>query len=61
MKKRQYIYLKLKLQKEYKIKQDLSTKYEKINRFFIINDPSVDKSKNIEYFMYLNAVIINYP
>jgi hypothetical protein len=43
-----YIYLKLKLQKEYKIKQDLSAKYENINRFFIINEPSVDKSKNIE-------------
>ena len=43
-----YIYLKLKLQKEYKNKKALLDKYTLINKYFIINEPSVDKSKNIQ-------------
>tara|TARA_Y100001958_G_C21225603_1_gene550995 strand:+ start:148 stop:1638 length:1491 start_codon:yes stop_codon:yes gene_type:complete len=43
-----YIYFKLKLQKAYSTKKDLINKYNSINHNFIINEPSVDKSKNIE-------------
>ena len=43
-----YIYLKLKLQKEYKNKKAQLDKYTLINKYFIINEPSVDKSKNIQ-------------
>ena len=43
-----YIYLKLKLQKQYKNKKTLLNKYTLINKYFIINEPSVDKSKNIQ-------------
>lgn len=43
-----YIYLKLKLQKEYKNKKAQMDKYTLINKYFIINEPSVDKSKNIQ-------------